>query len=261
MATFMITLIKRKKMVSKLLILLKAFWVKAQKTIIIIGLICLFGCIAYIAGKCSTRENRRLGIDNLIAARDLVKESTVIINGLKNTVFEKDAIILTQEDAIKTGLLEKERLRKLHLKELTANVELQGRIKILEDSLDLPPDVKYITVKDSSGKYNDYIRIPFVLLNVHRKDSVDLIAGLNINRKAYWKLDIPFKAELSVGYKITGFLKTTPVGIFTTTNPYVHIDKMDVVILKKEEKWFQKWYTPVGIYAVGREIIGLFLKK
>lgn len=230
-------------MIDKLLILLKAFWLKTQKTIIIIGLICLFVFIAYIAGRCSTKSERKLGIDNLIAARDSVKESTVIINGLRNTVFEKDAIILTKEDVIKTGLLEKERLRKLHLKELTANVELQGRIRILEDSLDLPPDVEYITVKDSSGKYNDYIKIPFTLLNVHRKDSVDLVAGLDIYRRAYWKLDIPFTGIITVGYKRSGFLQTIPIGAFTTTNPYIKIENMDIVIIKEPKKiWNKTWF-------------------
>jgi hypothetical protein len=236
-------------------------FLKAQKIIVYTCLGVLFLCIAYIAGRCSTRQERKVAIDNLIAARDSVKHSYITIGGLENQVFEQNAVILSKDDAIKSGFLEQQRLKKLHIKELITNVELTGRIKILEDSLSLPPDVKYITIKDSSGITNDYLRIPFVLLNIHRKDSVNLIAGLNKDRRAYWKLDIPFSAVMSVGYQKDGFLKTKPIGIFTTTNPYVHIDKMDVVIVKKSEKWFQKWYTPVGIYAVGREIIGLIFKK
>jgi hypothetical protein len=240
---------------------LKFVWTRIKTPLIYIGVICIIVGIAYIAGRCSTKQERKVAIDNLIAARDSVKHSYITIGGLENQVFEMNAVILSKDDAIKSGFLEQERLKKLHIKELITNVELKGRIKILEDSLDLPPNVEYITVKDSSGVTKDYIRYPFVLLNIHRKDSVDLIAGLNKNRQAYWKLDIPFSAEMSVGYQKDGFLKTKPVGIFTTTNPYVKIDKMDVVIVKKSEKWFQKWYTPVGIYAVGREIIRLILRK
>jgi hypothetical protein len=243
------------------MITVKSLWLTIKTPLMYFGIFVVFVGTAYIAGRCSTRQERKVAIDNLITARDSVKHSYITIGGLENQVFEQNAVILSKDDAIKSGFLEQQRLKKLHIKELITNVELTGRIKILEDSLSLPPDVKYITIKDSSGITNDYLRIPFVLLNIHRKDSVNLIAGLNKNRQAYWKLDIPFSAEMSVGYQKDGFLKTKPIGIFTTTNPYVHIDKMDVVIVKKSEKWFQKWYTPVGIYAVGREIIGLIFKK
>jgi hypothetical protein len=226
-----------------------------KKLILYVALFLSVLGMGYVGGRYSTKEARKLGIDNLIAARDSVKTSTITIAGLQNTVFEKDAIILSKDDAIRTGLLERERLRKLHLKEVATNVELNGIIKVLKDSLALPPDVVFITVKDSSGMSYPAVKIPYEWK--YNDNFIALTTGIRLDKRSYFKLDIPFTAELTVGYKKSGFLKATPTGILTTTNPYLTVDRMDVLILKKEEKWFQK--TWVKILFGGALVEGLNL--
>lgn len=236
----------------KFILWLKTSWGKRKSTVIKVGLFLLVLVVAFIAGRCSTKELRDIQQHNLIAARDSVKYSVVTIEGLQNSVWEKNAIILGQEQAVQAGMIERERLKKLHLKDLVTNTELSGKIKRQDSLLALPPKTEYITIKDSAGIKKNYVRYPFQLLDQHDK-FLSLDAGLDSLRKAWYKLNVPFDGTVSVGYIKAGFLKTTPVGIFTSTNPYIQVNKMDVLIVKEQKKWFQKWYVHVIAGAVAIE--------
>lgn len=236
------------------------FWLKIRKGVIIAGLILACLITSFIAGKCSTKAQRQQLLSNITALNSDIKETTVTIEGLKNNVYEKDAVILSQKDAISTGILENERLKKLHLSELLTNTELTGTIKILRDSLKLPAIPIFITVKDTSGVTRDYIRIPFELLKIADK-YVSLSAGMNQNKTAYYNLSVPFAGTVSVGYVKDGlFKKSVPRGIFTSENPYLKIDDMNVLIVQEPKKWYEHWYIPVIAGAVGIEGIRYFIK-
>lgn len=222
------------------------FWLKIRKGVIIAGLILAFLTISFIAGKCSTKAQRQQLLSNITALNSDIKETVVTIEGLKNTVFEKDAVILSQKDAISTGILENERLKKLHLSELLTNTELTGTIKILRDSLKLPPNTVFVTIKDTTGVARDYVRLPFELLRIADK-YVTLNAGMNLNKTAYYNLSVPFAGTVSVGYVKDGlFKKSVPRGIFTSENPYLTIDDMNVLIVQEPDKLIDKWYVHAG---------------
>lgn len=235
------------------------FWLKIRKGVIIAGLILACLIISFIAGKCSTKAERQQAISNISALNSDIKESAVTIEGLKNTVYEKDAVILSQKDAIEAGIIERERLKKLHLSELITNTELTGTIKILRDSLKLPAIPIFITIKDTSGVTRDYIRIPFELLKIADKH-VSLNAGMNLNKTAYYNLSVPFSGTVSVGYVKDGLFKKVPRGIFTSDNPYLKIDDMNVLIVQEPKKWYERWYVPIIAGAVGIETVRILLK-
>jgi hypothetical protein len=219
-----------------------------MKNIYLIGFAVALIAVAFFVGKCSNKTDNQTALNNLIASRDSVKQSYVVIDGLKNTVFTKDAIILTKDDALKAQVIENARLKALHIKELVTNTELSGVIHVLRDSLNLPVEPTYITVKDTSGISRNYIRIPFDLIKTH-ETYLDLDAGMRENKKAWFDLSVPVSGELSVGYVGTGFLrlKQKPVGIFTSKNPYLKITDMDVLIIKENKKFYQKtWFHMLG---------------
>lgn len=229
-------------MKTRILLWLKNFWVKNKRIIIQIGLFLCLLIITYVAGRCSTRPERDQTINNLIAARDSIKHYDIEVEGLQNQVWEKNAIILSQEDAIKAGLLREEILKKLHIKEVITNAELSGVIARQDSLLKLPPKTEFITIKDSSGIKKNYVRYPFQLLNVHDK-YLSLDAGLDSLKQAWYKNEVPFDGNVTIGYKRSGFLKTTPVGIFASDNQYLKVNTMDIYINKESEKWFQKWWV------------------
>lgn len=247
-------------MKAQFLIWLTGIWNKSKKTIwLILAFLCVLS-IGYFAGCNRLRKERGLNVANIIAIRDTVKHYSVEIDGLENSVAEKNAIILSQTDAIKAGLIERDLLKKLHISDLVTNTSLTGTIKVLRDSLNLPPNTIFITIKDTSGKYNDYVKVPFQLLNVNEK-YLSLDAGMRINRKAYFNLSVPFTGQISVGYKKTGLFKTTPVGIYTSDNPYIHINSMDVLIIEDKKGLFTKWWFHALFGGAIVETANILLKK
>ena len=216
--------------------------------------------ISFILGKCSTRNERDNYIGNLIAARDSVKHSLIKIDGLQNSVWEKNAIILGQSQSIEAGIIERDLLKKLHIKDLITNAELSGIIHRQDSLLKLPPNTVFITVKDTSGITHDYVRVPFDLLKLNEK-YVSLNAGMDINRKAWYDLSVPFSGNISIGYVKSGFLKMTPKGIFTTENPYIKINSMDVLIVKEPDKFYNKTWFHLLSGAAIFETIHQIVKK
>jgi hypothetical protein len=76
---------------------------------------------------------------------------------------------------------------------------------------------------------------------------LQLKAGMNVNRSAYFSLSTPFSGNMIVAYKKTGLFKTTPTGIFTTPNPYITISNMDVVIIQEPKAWYTKWWLHMAV--------------
>jgi hypothetical protein len=248
-------------MKAKFLIWLKEVWQKSKKTI---WLICAFLSvlgIGYLAGCNRLRKERALNVANIIAIRDTIKHSFVTIDGLRNSVYEKNAIILSQDESIKAGIIERDRLKALHLKDLLTNTDLSGTIQILRDSLKLVPGTTIITIKDSSGVAQNYVKIPFTLLNLHEQYIDSLKAGMGINKKAWFKLQIPFSGTISVGTKKIGLFKTIPVGIFVTTNPYIHVNSMDVLIVQDQKKFYDKFWFHALCGGIIVESANILLKK
>lgn len=226
-----------------------------------IPLICLFLgvlLISFIAGRCSTKKERSTSMANLRAVRDSVHTYKVVINDLENTVYEQGAVVLTQSDAIKVGIIERERLRKLNIKELITNTGLSGTIQILRDSLKLPPDVQFVTIKDTSGTYLA-VKVPYQWQ--FSDQYISLTTGIGTSKTGWFKLQVPFSGTISVGYIKSGFLKTTPKGVFTTLNPYIKIDNMDVLIVQDKDKFYNKTWFHMLAGAVILETGHQLLKK
>ena len=246
-------------MINSIIIWIGTTWLKVKKPVIYFGLILALLALSYLAGQCSTKKERTRQAYNIAAARDSLKRSAITINGLKNSVWEKNAIILGQEQIIEAGLIEREFLKKLHIKALITNTELSGTIRRQDSLLKIQPKTVFITVKDSSGVTRDYARIPFTLLNEHDK-FLSLDAGMDSLRKPWYKLEVPFEGSVTVAYKKAGFLKTTAVGIFSTDNQYLQVQKMDVLINKESEKWYQKWWVHAIVGAATIETFHQILK-
>ncbi len=231
---------------------------KIKNYLIIALIVIIGGALCYLMGRHSTKNERDQSIDNLIAARDSVEQMTITINGLNNFVALKNAMILDQKEAIKAGILEKERLKALNLKEVVTNASLQATIKILRDSLQLKPGTIIITVKDTSGIAHDYVRIPFTLLDISEK-YLTLNAGMNVNRTAYFGLSVPVSGTMTIGYRKDGFLKTKPVGVFTSENQYLHVNSMDILIVEEPKKFYQKtWFHLIiggAIVETGHQLL------
>jgi hypothetical protein len=242
----------------KLLIWLKEVWQKSKKTI---WLICAFLSvlgIGYLAGCNRLRKERALNVANIIAMKDTIKHSFVTIDGLRNSVYEKNAIILSQDESIKAGIIERDRLKALHLKDLLTNTDLSGTIQILRDSLKLPPEVQFVTIHDSSGTY-PAVRLPYEW--PYSDKYVTLTTGIRLNKTGYFNLSVPFSGTISVGYVRSGLFKTVPKGIFTTENPYIKVSSMDVLIVQEPKRFYDKFWFHALCGGIIVESANILLKK
>jgi hypothetical protein len=215
---------------------------KFKKYALITGLFLALLTASFLFGKCSTKKDREQQIANIAAARDSISTYSIVIEGLSNTVSIKDAIILTKEEALKAQVLENERLKALHVKELVTNAELTGIIKVVRDSLKARPETIFITIKDTAGVYQNYAKLPFTAIDTVGQ-YLSLKAGVNKNKTSWFSLSVPVSGEMSIGYVKAGFLKQKPVGIFTSENPYLKVTDMDILIVKEDKHFYNKtWF-------------------
>jgi hypothetical protein len=213
--------------------------------------------IGILLGRCSTQKERSQNTANLKASRDSIEAYQIVVGSLDLLIKQKDAMILSKDEAISAGIIEREYLKKLHLKELITNTDLKGEIKILQDSLKKQPGTIIIHIKDSLD--GSYVKIPFTLLNLKEK-YVNLSAGMNLDGTSWFDLNIPFNGTVTVGYQKSGFLKTKPVGIFSSDNYYLKINNMDVVVVADKKKFYQKTWFHIAVGAVGIETLHQILK-
>lgn len=187
------------------------------------------------------KRERDLSLNNIIALQDTIKKKSIELDGLRITLYEKNALVLDLKDAVKAGLIEKEYWRKLHMTAMVANIQLKGELKAAKDSLAVLPDVKFITVKDTSGLSSDYVKVPFTLLSIN-DSHLKLSAGMSENKSAWYNLSIPITGTVNVGYK-----GSTAVGVFSSDNPFLNVTNMQVIISPYNTKWHEKWYMSGGI--------------
>lgn len=198
-------------------------------------------------GRCSTRAERRQLFHNVQALNDTVHHYQITLQSLQYEVSQQSAVILTQRQALEAGLLEREQLKALHMKAVNTNVSLQAEIHVLRDSLKALPQTIFITVKDTTGIAAHYVKIPFTLLNV-QESYLQLSAGMTVNRNAWFDLTIPVsKFDVTVGWQRDGWFRLKPVGTVVTDNPYITVKQMEVTVIDRPKKWYdRKWLYVVG---------------
>jgi hypothetical protein len=215
----------------------------------------LSGCgVAVFVKEYGFKKERSQQTANLAASRDSVLALSYEIDGLKTLVFQKDAIILTEKQAKEAGILEIERLKKLRMKDVITQADLQGRIRILRDSLKLPPEVQFVTFKDTSGVTRDYVRVPFTLLDSTDK-YISIRAGMNHNRTAFYDVSVPISGSMTIGYQKDGLFKVKPVGVFSTTNQHLTVNQMDIAIFEEDKKIFQRTWFKMLVGAISYEAV------
>ena len=231
---------------------IKTYW-------IVVAVIALLGLTFYLGSINGRRERDRLS-ENLSEAQnqliDTVSHYTVKVRGLEVQVWEQTQIILTQKQAMDAGILDKERLEKLHIKTVQSNTIIKGQLKAARDSLKMTkPDTIIVIENDISVPY---LRLPF-------KDNYtddNLLLDININTNATWgfNIDMPLDLNVTLGRVKVGFMNQDYKALVTTENPYVgivHVQSLKI----EEDPWYRKgWFKGLtyglvfgtGVWVGGR---------
>lgn len=190
--------------------------------------------LVFLLGRLSTtreRNNLKIKINNTIS------QDSVVINGLKNKVYSAYSIIENQNKAIKDGLIEREKLKKLNIKYVRTNTKLKAHINILKDSLK-----NHNVIYDTLVLRDTILPVRYMGLpaNLTYKDNY---ANLKVNIDTTWgfKLLVPLRLDITV---------CDPKVIVTTDNPYVSIDSLSTVIVPDKKEAFKHVAIGTGIGLV-----------
>ena len=221
----------------------------------IIVLIAFAAC--FLAGGISSRrEADRLTRALLVARIDklqLVDSYEVEIGGLKRTVYEKEQLVLTKNEAIKTGYLEKERYRKLYLNSISHVADLTIEISILKDSLSHTGVI--VSVPDPvTHDERPAILLPFTFQKYDRWIKLD--GTFDVKGTMYYSLVLPdIDIDLTIGMK-----KKQPVISAMTTYPYISAINISSVQVVSPDRFYNKTWFKVGIGFAGGVVASHYLR-
>lgn len=208
-----------------------------KKNIIIVLAITFLLILSFAIGWLARTPEINRGQDNILALRDTVRTYEITIDSLKKTVFEKSALILTQNEAIEAGIIQKEQLKKTNIKLVATNTDLKGEIRLLKDSISLlEQNVHFVYVSDSMGSFNA-VKLPY---SWNYSDKyVNFSTGIGENKLGHFSLSLPLDLTVTSGYDKKGVAKSVVV----TPNPYIYIRDINTTIIASPKKWYQQWWV------------------
>lgn len=149
-----------------------------------------------------------------------MRKDSVKIKGLQTKVFTVNTIMEKQKRAIKDGLIEREKLRKLHIKDVRTNTVIKANIAVLKKQL-ANPNVIYDTIRETM-RPTRMMKLPAIFN--YKDDYVNL--KVTIDTTWSFKLRVPVDLDVTVGQKVN----------ITTNNPYVEINKIKSVVVPQKGK-------------------------
>ena len=190
---------------------------KYQKYIIGIAAILALLTVSYFVGRHYANKSHQAELNNYIALQDTVRNYQAKIDGLTVEVFETKRVVLSQVDAIKVGLVEKEALKKLNIKTLSELTSLKLQISIVRDSVNNNGQVVYI----DTNKQKPAILLPFTFSDKNKYFA--LAGGYDLTGIMNYNFSIsPLSLAIYGGVDKKGVAKLSVV----TDNPYIKISEI-----------------------------------
>ena len=208
----------------------------SKNTLKIIAILSLVA-IVFIGWQYHTVRIKKMQISNLSALNDTVSHYKTKIAGIETFVAERDALILTQKEAIKAGFLEKETLKKLNIKQLSEITRLKATLEVVRDSVQHTGQI--VVIKDTAWLLpKNAILLPFSFADTTKY--ISLKGSFNEKGTLSYAFSAAIDLNVYVGYDKRK-LKTS----VTTTNPYILIS--DMLTVKTDVKPPKKFHLGVFV--------------
>lgn len=204
----------------------------------VIVIILLFTGVFYLGGIKARRQTDRLNIA-LYQSTDSLKSYRIKVNNLERNVFEKQAIIVSNERYIKDIEQEKERIKELNIRNIKTIGSLKTEISVLNKQLSLVSDTDTIVINDTIFKDKDCVELP---VELSFKDKYAW-ANVSISQQAsninfgITNLDL----HLTIGEK-----KRKPTVMLDTDNPYLQTKDIKMIVVQEPKKWHQRRIVWLG---------------
>lgn len=216
----------------------------------VIGVIIVLGLIlgSFYLGRNSTQSERdRLNMA-IADAKKQVLEDSVVIAGLKYKTFTQDAYIVSSERTLKQFADENAKLKALKVKNIQLIALLNAKVSALERQGEYVPAV----IRDTVQLWEEDNAPIEPFKSAVYKDQW-MTASVELKNKPIFNVvmdSIPL--QITIADKKMGLFKKSPtVSIVDTPNPYVNIDKNDVLLVQKPKRFYEtKLFAILGAVGV-----------
>lgn len=198
--------------------------------------ICVIVIILLLLQKCSADRERQDLINQMAMLKHNEQTFQTIRRQDSSTIVQQTQIILTQDEAIKAGLVNLDG----SIKRLQSQIRVGSTIYI--DSVDVPFIPRNFA--DTTGLWSKYRHIPSGRI----KDSVAVPQNFAVSQKWFSiggevrkqglhidSIVIPNNTEVSVGLKRKNFFsRLSPVIEVKNDNPYIQVKALNNVVIKEK---------------------------
>jgi ribosomal protein L9 len=216
-----------------------------------IVLLVLFTWGIFSLGKCSLRDNLDETTIKLQNTLEEIGRDSIVIDSITHYTYTQHLAIVNNNKAINYLEGERERLKALHIKDVTAIGQLEAKIERLNIELQTPVDPVIITLPGSTDS-TKYLRLP----QEYKQNDEWGWATANI---AYPKSTISYgihnlPLHVVIGEQGQGlFKKSKNVVIIDTPNPFVKIEKANITLVQPKKTFLQRPLVWLGAgFVVGR---------
>jgi len=161
------------------------------------------------------------------------------IDSLKKVAYEKEQLIITQKQAIETGLIKQKELKALNLKKVNEVTMLKAQVKLLLDSI--KPDHPVIIVNCDTVIDQPVLYLP---VEFQQKDKFyDLKVSINETAGMSVDLTVPVAMDLWTGYdkKLKNYK-----AVVTSDNPYFKVSEIRSIKVEPKKPFYNKtWFKVV----------------
>lgn len=210
-------------------------WGIAAVVVIILALLAWW----YVSGLLS--DNRRLS--NLLTTE---KDSfNLYVNKVHDTISRQNQLVITQEEAIKAGIIREQELKDNQIKLLQAYMKVSEQIKVMEGTIAEFVGKPIIITQVDGTDTSRYMKVPqrfgatdnkwYTVSGMVRKEGVQF-DSISFNSVPKF---IVGKQKEGNWWKRT-FKPANPVVLYQNENPYATTKSMSNVITLEKKKWYQR---------------------
>jgi hypothetical protein len=206
---------------------------------VVVGVLLVVGGLSLYFGIKYHRNIERLS-NELISLQEQLEDTLstyeITFNGQSQLIAEQKSVILSYREAIRSHVLDKERLKRLHIASVRENVRLKSTISVLKDSLEMiKPEIIYV-VDTATMDSIPHLRLPHSLS--YEDDYMFL--GVDIFKDNwYFNMAMDMDLELTIGEKKTGLFGREPVAFVGWDNPYMGSVRVQSLQVKREPMFYE----------------------
>jgi len=196
-----------------------------NKYIVFFSAILLIG-VFLLGGYFGRRKGDRVNTTLISALRDTILTQKVKIHGLEMTSYQISQVVMSQKQALQTGFIERDELRKLHIKTLNELTRMKLQVGVLLDSIKhtgkiihLPPDTVFVSPRNC-------LLLPFEFMENNKY--LSLTGSFDNDGNMSFDLNVPINLDV---YTFVERRTHKAVTTVTVDNHYVKINEISSVKL------------------------------